>query len=58
MRFACKPSQIVAQLVIHALDVMGVRFALNVALNWQYLCVGLVSVCAELNMARTRQLLS
>ena len=57
MRFARKPSQVVAQLVVHALDVMGVRFALGVAISREDFSVRRMLIRAVLDMTGSGELL-
>ena len=51
VRFPCKSCQVVTQLVVHTLDVVGVRFALDMALYRENLPVWRVMICTELYVA-------
>lgn len=58
VRFARKPRQVVAQLVVHTLNVVGVCFALGVALGGENFSVRRMLIRAVLDMAGLGQLLS
>lgn len=57
MGFASQPSQVPTQLVVQALDVMGMCFACRVLLRCNDALVGPVLVCAVLDVLGLRELL-